>query len=158
TSAELATARAYESLARLAVGDLDGASSAAAAAQSAGPPAAGHHTTSVVAMTSLTMVAELRGDLSTALQIAHTAAGRAHRNAGRLGDRDRVLGARGLVLIELDRLEEARSTLQAGMRLAEDLGVPLYLPSYQVVLALERFTAGDWDDALAQVQAALELA
>jgi DNA-binding CsgD family transcriptional regulator/tetratricopeptide (TPR) repeat protein len=44
------------------------------------------------------------------------------------------------------------------MRLAEELGVQLYLPSYQVFLALERFTAGNWDEALAEAQASLELA
>jgi DNA-binding CsgD family transcriptional regulator len=34
----------------------------------------------------------------------------------------------------------------------------VHLPVYQVYLALEGFTAGDWDDALAEAQAGLELA
>src|SRR5262249_46731088 len=34
----------------------------------------------------------------------------------------------------------------------------VHLPGYQMYLALERFTAGDWDDALAEAQAGLELA
>jgi tetratricopeptide (TPR) repeat protein len=158
-SAELATARAYESFARLSVGDLDGASSAAAGAQSAGPPAGGHPITSL-AMITLALAALLRGEFSTALQITDDAARRADHSPGRLGHRNPPLWARGLILIELDRLEEARSALQASMRLAEDLGVQLHLPSYQVLLALERFAAGDWDDALAQAQAqaGLELA
>src|SRR5258708_18356038 len=44
------------------------------------------------------------------------------------------------------------------MRHAAELGAQLYLPSQQVSLAVERFTAGDWDDALAEAQAGLELA
>ena len=87
-SAELATARAYESLARLNLGDLDGASSAAAA-QSSGSPARGHQDTTTamtplaltaeqhasVAITSLSLAAQLRGDLSMALQVADDMAG-----------------------------------------------------------------------------------
>jgi hypothetical protein len=109
-------------------------------------------------MTSLAMAAQLRGELSSALQITDDAARRADRSPDRLGHRYPVLAQRGLILIELDRLDEARSTLQASMRLSEDLGVQLHLPSDQVYLAFERFTAGDWDDALAQAQAGLELA
>ncbi len=186
-SAELATARAHESFARLSLGDLDGAWSAAAAAQSADSPACGHQDTTAamtplvlaaeqrtsvamtplvlaaeqrtsVAMTSQALAAQLRGDLSLALQIADDTARRADRSPGRLGHRYPVLAARGAILIELDRLDEARSTLQAGMRLAEELGVQLHLPPYQVYLAFERFTAGDWDEALAQAQIGLELA
>jgi len=170
--AELAVARAVESFARLNLGDLDGAWSAAAAAQSADSSARGHQDTSVamtplalaaqlrmsMAMTSQALAAQLRGDLSLALQIANDLAGQADRSPGRQGHTFPVLWVRGLTLIELDRLEEARSTLQGGMRLGEEFGVQLYMPVYQVFLALERFTAGDWDDALAEIQAGLELA
>ncbi|HEY6313324.1 MAG TPA: BREX system ATP-binding domain-containing protein [Streptosporangiaceae bacterium] len=156
-STELATARAYESFARLSLGDLDGAWAAAAEAQSAGPSACGHQNTSV-AMTTLALAAELRGELASALRIADEGVRRADHSPGRLGHSFPVLAARGVILIELDRLDEARSTLQAGMRTAEELGVQLHLPSYQVFLAFERFTAGEWDDALAEAQAALELA
>ena len=156
-SAELAAARAYESFVRLNLGDLDGGSSAAAEAQSAGAPAGGHQNIGV-AMITLALAAQLRGELRTALQIAANAVERADRSPGRLGHRYPVLWACGLILIELDRLEEARSTLQASMRLSEELGVQLHLPSDQVYLAFERFTAGDWDEALAQAQAGLELA
>jgi DNA-binding CsgD family transcriptional regulator len=155
-TAELVVARAYESFARMSVGDLDGASSAAAEAQSAGPWA-GYSKTSV-ATPAVAFVAQLRGELSSALQIADNDIGRAHRSSGRPGSSYQPLWVRGLVLIELDRLDEARSMLQASMRIAEELGLQLYLPSYQAFLAVERFTAGEWDDAFAGVQAGLELA
>ena len=156
-SAELVAAQAWVSFARLSLGDLDGASSAAAEAQSVGPPA-GVPQYASVAMITLALAAQLRGELSTALQITDDAVRRADRSPGRLGHSYPVLARRGLILIELDRLEQARSTLQAGMRLAEDLGVQLHLPSHQVFLAFERFTVGDWNDALAEAQAGLELA
>jgi DNA-binding CsgD family transcriptional regulator len=169
-SAELAAARAYESFARLNLGDLDGASSVAAEPQSAGPPMNGQQDTSVdvtplalaaqlrttMAMTSLALSAQLRGQLGSALQITEEARG-ADRSPGSPGRRFRPPWDRGLILIELDRLDEARSALQVSVRMAEEFGVQLQLPSYHVYLALERFTAGDWDDALAQAQAGLEL-
>jgi DNA-binding CsgD family transcriptional regulator len=156
-SAELATARAFESFARLSLGDLDGASSAAAEARSVDPPAGGHQDT-IAAVITLALAAQLRGELDAALQITDDAARRAERSPSGQGHRYRPLWARGLILVELDQLEEARSTLQACIRLAEELGVQLHLPSYQQFLAVEEFTAGDWDDALAQAQASVELA
>jgi DNA-binding CsgD family transcriptional regulator len=170
-SHELAAARAYESFARLYPGDLDGAASAAAEARSAARLAERDPNTSV-AMTSLTvtaqlqasvtvatmsqaLVAQLRGELGSALQITEDASGPVDRSQGH------ELGlhlARGQILTELDRLDEARSTLQAGLRVAEELGDQGHLPLWLVQLALERFTAGDWDGALADAQAGLELA
>jgi len=171
-SAELAIARAYESFARVNLGDLDGAWSAAAEAHSADLSAGGRPNTSgamtplaraaeqrtSVAVTSQALAAQLRGDLSLALQTADDLAGPADRSPDRRRRTYPVVAARGLILIELDRLDDARSTLQAGMRHAEDRGVQVHLPPYQVFLALERFTTGDWDDALAEAQAGLELA
>jgi DNA-binding CsgD family transcriptional regulator len=59
--------------------------------------------------------------------------------------------------MELDRLQDARSTLQAGMRVSEELGAHWHLPFYEAYLALERFLAGGWDDASAELDAALQL-
>src|SRR5260370_20031489 len=118
--------------------------------------AAQQHTSLAVA--SMALVAQLRGERSWARQISDEAIRGDDRGPGRQGHSHHVLWARGIILIELDRLGEARSTLQASMRHAEELGAQLYLPSHQVSLAVERFTAGDWDDALAEAQAGLELA
>src|SRR5258708_20583461 len=117
--------------------------------------AAQQHTSLAVA--SLALVAQRRGELSAALQITDDAIRRDDRGPGRHGHSHQVLWARGIVLIELDRLDEARSTLQASMRHAEDLGAQLYLPNRQVHLAVERFTPGDWDDSPAQPPARLDL-
>jgi hypothetical protein len=64
---------------------------------------------------------------------------------------------RGYILVELDRLDDARSTLHAGRRISEELGVRWPLPSFGVFLGYERFTAGEWDDAMAELEASLEL-
>jgi DNA-binding CsgD family transcriptional regulator len=111
-----------------------------------------------VAMTSMALAAQLRGELGTALRIADDAIRLADRSPDRQRHSYPVLWARGMILIELDRLDEARSALQASMRHAEELGVQLHVPRVHVYLALERFTAGEWDDALAEAQAGLELA
>ncbi len=170
-SPQLAAARSYEGFARLSLGDLDGAASAAAEARSAARLAEGHPTTSApmtpltvtaqlhasvtVATMSQAVVAQLRGELGSALQITEDAAGPVDRSqAHELG----LHLARGQILTELDRLDEARSVLQAGMRVAEELGDQMHLPLWLVHLAVERFTAGDWDGALADAQAGLELA
>jgi DNA-binding CsgD family transcriptional regulator len=44
------------------------------------------------------------------------------------------------------------------MRTSEESGVRWPLSIYQVFLALERFIAGEWDDAIAELEASLELA
>ncbi len=61
-------------------------------------------------------------------------------------------------MLQLDRLEEARSTLSTGWQISEDLGVRWPLPTYQVFLAFERMIAGEWDDAIAELEASLTLA
>jgi DNA-binding CsgD family transcriptional regulator len=64
----------------------------------------------------------------------------------------------GYILVEAGRLEEARSTLQGGRRISEERGVRWPLPTFGVILGLERFVAGQWDDALAELESSLELA
>ena len=58
----------------------------------------------------------------------------------------------------MDRLEAARSTLQAGRRLNEERGARWPLPTFEAILGLERFLAGQWDDALAELESCLALA
>jgi DNA-binding CsgD family transcriptional regulator/tetratricopeptide (TPR) repeat protein len=109
-------------------------------------------------VTSLALADELRGNLRSALQLADRAVSQADKSPARVGHRYPVHAVRGLILIDLDRLEDASSTLATGMRIGEELGARLHLPSYQVFGAYARFTAGDWDGALAEAQASLELA
>jgi MalT-like TPR region len=111
------------SLARLLLADLDGAAAAAAQARPAAVAARDHLATSV-AVVSLALVSEVRGDLGDALQIIDEAVMLADESPGRLGHRFPLHGFRGYILTALGRLDEARSTLETGMRISEELGIP----------------------------------
>jgi DNA-binding CsgD family transcriptional regulator len=82
----------------------------------------------------------------------------ADQSPGRQGHRYPVHVARGRLLIELDRLDDARTSLESGRRISEELGVRWPLASYQAYLALVRFTTGEWDDAVPELEASFELA
>ena len=155
--AERAAARAWAGFARMSLGDLDGAAASAEQARSAAAAAADHLTVSV-AMTTLARVSESRGHLRDALQITDEAMHLADESPGRLGHRYPIRATRGHILIELGRPEEARSALGAGMRISEEIGVRWPLLLYQGFLALERFITGEWDDAIAELEASFELA
>ena len=152
TGAERAEAQAWASLARLLLADLDGAAAAAAQARPAAVAARDPLATSV-AMTTLAQVSELRGDLGDALQIIDDAVRLADQSPGRLGHRFPVHDFRAYILITLDRLDEASSTLEVGTRISEELGTRWALARYHTVRAQERFLAGHWDDAVAEIEA-----
>jgi DNA-binding CsgD family transcriptional regulator len=65
---------------------------------------------------------------------------------------------RAILLMEVDRLEEAREVIRIGRRLSEDLAVKGSLPLYQWAAALTHYLSGLWDDAIAESEACLELA
>jgi DNA-binding CsgD family transcriptional regulator len=151
TGAERAEAQAWASFARMLAADLDGAAAAAGEAWAAAVSARDDVATSI-AMATLAMNSLRRGHLREALQIADEAVLLADRSPGRLGHRFPVHIPRGYVLVEFDRLDEARSTIESGMRISEELGIGWGLVVYYVVRALERFIAGHWDDAVAEIE------
>jgi tetratricopeptide (TPR) repeat protein len=158
TSGERAVAGGWASIARLSLGDLDGAAATAELARDEAV-AAGSHPTASVAVTALGLVKEIRAELAEALRLVDEGMRLAGLDSRREGYRYPLLvGTRGHILIELDRLEEARSALEAGRASCERHGVRWALPSFQEWLAVERFFAGEWDDALAELTAALALA
>src|SRR5262249_11841037 len=157
TDPERAAARAWASFARLSLGDLDGAASAAGRASSAAS-VAGDPMPASIAVNVLAMIATLRGQFGDALRISDDALRLAEESLARHGQLYPVHIARGIILTQLDRLEEARATLHAGRRINEDRGVRWPLPSFGVYLGVERYTAGEWDDALAELESSLELA
>jgi len=157
TGTERAEALAWASMARLTLADLDGASAAAEKARPAAVTAPDPLATSI-AMASLALVSELRGHLRDALQIADDAVQLADQSPGRLGHRYPIHIPRGFILVQLDRLDEARTTIETGMRISEELGVLWPLTEYHAVRAFERFIAGHWDDAIAEIEASAALA
>ena len=157
TEAEQAAARAWAGFARLSLGDLDGAASAAGQAVSAAS-ARGDPYSASLAMTTLAVVSEFRGQFADALRIADDALRLAGESLARQGTQYPVHPNRGRILVHLDRLEEARSTVNTGRQISEEHGIRWLLPSLAVFLGFERFIAGQWDDALAELESSLELA
>ena len=157
TGADRANGLAWASVARVWLGDLDRAASAAQQARSLAAAAGGHLATSI-AMGSLALVSVLRGNLQDALEISDEAVRLADHSPGRQGHRHLVHVDRGFILIELDRLEEARASLDAGQRITQELGVGWPVPSYHGARAMERFAAGEWDDAIAEAETGARLA
>ncbi|HEX5304280.1 MAG TPA: LuxR C-terminal-related transcriptional regulator [Streptosporangiaceae bacterium] len=109
-------------------------------------------------MSTMARVAESRGRLAEALGIADEAVRLADASPGRLGHRFPVCVTRGRLLIELDRLPEARPVLSDGLRICEELGVRWAAATHHVYLAYGRFTAGEWDDAMAELEASITIA
>jgi DNA-binding CsgD family transcriptional regulator len=155
TRAERAAAQAWTTFARLHIGDLDGASAIAGKARTA---ARADPLVTSVAMAIQAEVAAHRWDAAHALEIIDDAVRLADQSPGRQGHRFPIHTTRGVILAGVDRLDEAISTLEVGRRIAEELGIGWQLPSYQMISAFTRFLVGDWDDAIAEVEAAGELA
>jgi ATP/maltotriose-dependent transcriptional regulator MalT len=156
SEAERAAAHAWAGFARISLGDLDGAAASERAAAE-GASADDHLTTSII-MSTTARVAESRGHLGEALEIAADAVRRADMSPGRMGHRFPVRVTQGRLLIALDRLPEARSALSAGVRVSEELGVGWALGTHRVYLACERFAAGQWDDALDELEVSIKIA
>ena len=155
--AQRAAAWAWAGYARLARGDLDGASAVAEQARSAAV-SSGDHLSVSVAMHTLARVSEFRGHLRGALQVIDEAVRLADLSPGRLGHHYPVRVTRGHILTELDRPEADGSVFRTGRQLSEELGVRWHLPTYQVFLAYQRFFTGEWDDAIAEAETTFELA
>ena len=155
TEAERAGAQAWAGYARLAMADLDGASTTARQALFGGT---GDPLATSAAMATQALVTVHRWHPAGALEIIDGAVRLADQSPGRQGHRFPIHITRGFILTELDRLDEARSTLDIGRRIGEELGIGWQLPNYQVISAVTRFLAGEWDDAIAEVEAARELA
>ena len=154
TGAERAGARAWAGYARLAIADLDGASAIASEALAAAPA---DPLVNSVSRATQALVTVHRWHPAGALGIIDGAVRRADQSPGRRGHRFPIHITRAFILTELDRLDEARSTLDTGRRIGEELGIGWQLPNYQVISAVTRFLAGEWDDAIAEVEAARAL-
>ena len=98
-----------------------------------------------------------RGHLSDAIQSIDEAVRRADQTPGKLGHRYPIHPSGDTSEFEIDRLDAARATIGAGTRLGDELGVGWHRSTYKMVQAVERFVAGDWDDAVAEVEATISL-
>ena len=157
TGTERASALGWASIARTWLGDLDGSAAMAEQARSAAA-AARDHVTMSIAGASAAVVALLRGQLGKALEIIDGAVRTADQSPGRLGHRYPLNVARAFILVELDQFRDARSALDADRRVSEELGLRWHLPAHQNTSGAERFITGEWDDAIAELEAGAGLA
>lgn len=156
TATERAAAWGWASVAHNWIGDLGGAALTAKQAESAAAEV-GDQLLLITARTGLAMVAGLRGQLGEAIQSIDEAVRLADQTPGKQGHRYPIHAVRGYLLVELDRLDAAKATVAAGRRLHDELGVGWHRSTYQMVQAVERFVAGDWDDAVAEAEAVISL-
>jgi DNA-binding CsgD family transcriptional regulator/tetratricopeptide (TPR) repeat protein len=153
--AERALAWAWTSMARLALGDLDGADAAAGRALSVAPDDGGHLATCIALGLRATAV-ELRGRPHKALQLIDEAIERADRSPDREGHRYPMHAARARMLMELDCFDDAEAALEAANRITQRLGTRrAYLDVYR---GFGHFATGDWDDAVTELEAGVALA
>jgi DNA-binding CsgD family transcriptional regulator/tetratricopeptide (TPR) repeat protein len=145
------------SFARLWLGDFDGAETAAEQAESMASRC-GNHRAASGAVATRSVVACMRGRLSEAISINDEAVEVADRSPDRVGHAFPVYAPRGWILMEQDQHVEAVRALNTGRQICEELGVRWPLATYQAYLAVERFVVGEWDDAVAELEAGIALA
>jgi DNA-binding CsgD family transcriptional regulator len=145
------------STARLWLGDFEGAAETAAQAY---PEAvrAGDHFTATSTLATQAIVACMRGQMTRAIKLGNEAVALANASPGRVGHDYPVYAPYGWILMELDQAAQARAALDTGRRLCEEIGVRWPLATYQAYLAVERFHAGEWDDAVAELEAGIGFA
>ncbi len=151
-----ASALGWACICHMWLGELDEAIAVAEEGLELGE-SAGHAMTGAIATAMFGVVAQLRGELPDAVRHIEEAVRRAEKSPGKRAFGYPVHAPEASILIELDRLEDARHALDAGTRISEELGLRWHQPSYSMNRAVERFTAGEWDDAISEAEAGVEL-
>jgi DNA-binding CsgD family transcriptional regulator/tetratricopeptide (TPR) repeat protein len=118
----------------------------------------GDHRTATSALATQSVVACMRADMAQAMKLNDQALDHADASPGRIGHTYPVYATRGWIMLELDELEQARQALDRGRRICDELGVRWPLATYQAYLAVVQFTAGAWDDAVAELAAGIDFA
>jgi DNA-binding CsgD family transcriptional regulator len=145
------------SFASLWLGDFDGAEQAAEQAESVAGRC-GHHRASTGALATRSVVACLRGHFSEAMKLSDEAVAVADHSPARIGHGFPVYAPRGWLFMEMDQHPAAVHALNTGRQICEELGVRWPLATYQAYLAVELFVVGQWDDAVAELEAGIAFA
>jgi DNA-binding CsgD family transcriptional regulator/tetratricopeptide (TPR) repeat protein len=141
-----ARALGWVSIARLWLGHLDGASRAADEARAAAA-GSGDELTWTIAASIDAVVALGRGRLSEAERLVDDALARADAAVERGGMDYPLHAPKAWVLVELDQFDEARFALDTGSRLSDQRGMHWHQASYLMAYAVQRYLAGEWEDA-----------
>lgn len=155
TEATRARATAWEAHARWLSGDFDGAVTTAAAARALAA-AAGDTTADCIAMAAIAGVEHFRGNLARSAALAEEAT----RLADRSGDPEVFRFQFHVFLagfqLECDRIEDADAALRRGRQLSKKVGAAWHLAYFDLIGGGLRYLVGDWDDAIAELEAAIQ--
>ncbi len=140
---------------RMFIGDPQGASAQAQQARAVAPD---DDFATCLALQTLAVVADARGKVAEAVELAHQAVEIAARSQDpRVGHLHPHLHL-GLVLLDADRRDDALAALQLGRQLGEERGNVMWLPLHHAMLAVHRVIGGELTDAVAEAEAGLVLA
>ena len=109
-----------------------------------------------IALAGLAALANLSGDLQGALRLADEALAGARRSRSAEARRLQLTLMHSLLLIDVDRLDDAQLALRRGRVARERRGARWNLASYHFVSAIGRFWSGEWDEAIAQFDTAMD--
>lgn len=140
---------------RLFAGDVHGAveqeNEARAAAEREGDEGARS-----VALCGLGIASHLLGDMEQAVQLGTEAIRTAEQDPTHHLDRYPARLFLGQALQDSDQLAEADRVLREGLRRSEELGLAVHLPFHHSQLGALRFVSAEWDDAVAELEAAIQ--
>lgn len=111
-----------------------------------------------VALAGAAAVRQCQGRFREALALGEEAVASAGRSGSPAARRLRLTIMHALMLIDVDRFEDAQHALRQGRLAREQRGARWNLPTYHFVSALGRFCSGEWDEALAQCDSAADFA
>jgi DNA-binding CsgD family transcriptional regulator len=157
TPTERARLRALGSQVRLFTGDIEGALDQAR--QSIAEAVDAHDIWAhCEGLQTQAFIANFRGEFARALAVQDEAL----RLAGTSRSKDvwqlPLHVGRGIFLVDLDRLVEAREAVRAGREINAEIGVRFSTHFHHYVDGMALAFAGEWDDALAEIQAGLAIA
>jgi DNA-binding CsgD family transcriptional regulator/tetratricopeptide (TPR) repeat protein len=109
-----------------------------------------------VALSGLGIASHLLGDLERAVGLGREAIGSAEQDPTHYLDRYPARLFLGWALQDGDQMAEADRVLREGLRRSEELGLGVHLPYYHARLGALRFVSGEWDDAIAELEAAIQ--
>jgi DNA-binding CsgD family transcriptional regulator len=146
---------AFAGWTRLFVGDVQGAvvqeNEVLAAAEREGDEGARS-----VALSGLGIASYLLGDMEQAVELGTAAIRTAEQDPTHHLDRYPARLFLGQALQDSDHMAEADRVLREGLRRSEELGLAVHLPFYHAQLGALRFVTGEWDDAVAELEAAIQ--
>jgi DNA-binding CsgD family transcriptional regulator len=157
TERERARLWAWSSTCRVIISDLDGAESSAKRALALSREIE-DDVSATIALAGLAALTNLRGRFWEALRLGEDALTQARRSRSPEARRLQLTLMHTLMLIDVDRVDDAQLALRRGREARERRGARWNLASYHFVSSLGWFWSGEWDEAIAQFDSAMDFA